>query len=410
MSSLSNRRIVLGVSGGIAAYKSADLVRRLMDAGARVRVVMTRAAAAFVAPLTFQALSGNPVHLDLLDQAAEGAMGHIELARWADSVVVAPASADIMARLALGLADDLLSTLCLATEAPITLAPAMNRVMWAHPATQANRATLASRGVSFIGPAEGDQACGEIGSGRMSEPLEIVSVLAAAQNAGPLRERTVMITAGPTREAVDPVRYLTNRSSGKMGFALAQAARRAGARVILVSGPTTQDTPEGCERVDVESAEDMLGAVMAGIEQVDIFIGAAAVSDYRPVSTAPEKIKKTGERLNVVLVRNPDILATVAALPVAPFTVGFAAETERVAEYARAKMREKKLDMIAANWVGGRQTGFDVDDNALEVFWGDGHAQLDRAAKSRVAEQLMALVVEKFYEKNRIENPGPQAG
>lgn len=396
MGALSQRKILLGVTGGIAAYKSADLVRRLREAGADVRVVMTAAAQAFVGPLTFQALSGNPVHQDLLDPAAEAAMGHIELARWADTVLVAPASADFMARLAHGLANDLLSTLCLATEAPLVLAPAMNRVMWRNAATQANRDLLARRGVRLLGPAAGEQACGEVGEGRMLEPMEIVAALG---DPGPLRDRTVLITAGPTREPVDPVRYISNRSSGKMGFALAAAARAAGARVVLVAGPCALPTPAGVERVDVETAAQMLAAVEQRVGEADIFVAAAAVADYRPAAPAGSKIKKKTEALTLALERTEDILATVAARPRPPFTVGFAAETDELERYAEDKRRRKRLDMIAANWVGAGKA-FDRDDNALEVFWEGGRRSLPIQDKQALAEQLIRLIAERYYEKN----------
>jgi len=398
MAVLSQRKIVLGVSGGIAAYKSADLVRRLREAGAEVRVVMTKAAEGFVGPLTFQALSGNPVHLDLLDPQAEAAMGHIELARWADTVLIAPASADVIARLAHGLANDLLTTLCLATDAQLVLAPAMNRLMWRHPATQDNCRLLERRGVRLLGPAAGEQACGEVGEGRMLEPLQIVSLLAEAQSA-PLRGRTVLITAGPTREPIDPVRYITNRSSGKMGFAVAAAAQRAGARVLLVAGPSAQPTPPGVERIDVETAAEMCEAVLARVDQADIFIGAAAVADYRPAQVADAKIKKKSESLALELERTTDILQTVAARTPAPFTVGFAAETNDLAAYAEDKRRRKRLDMIAANWVGGG-AGFDRDDNALEVFWEGGHVSLGPQDKTRLAVELIQLIAERFHDKN----------
>src|SRR5690606_33172158 len=303
----------LGVTGGIAAYKSADLTRRLQDVGAEVRVVMTPAATQFVAPLTFQALSGNPVHLDLLDLAAEAAMGHIELARWADLVLVAPASADFMARLAHGLADDLLTTLCLATDAPIVLAPAMNRLMWRNPATRDNVALLQRRGIRLLGPTAGSQACGEVGEGRMLEPLEIVQALSEeGAGQGRLAGRTVLVTAGPTYEAIDPVRFIGNRSSGRMGYAVAAAARRAGARVLLVSGPSQQSTPPGVERIDVTSAAEMYRAVMDRLGEIDIFIGAAAVADYRPAQAANAKIKKDAETLTLALERTEDILQAVA--------------------------------------------------------------------------------------------------
>jgi len=395
MATQAPTRILLGVTGGIAAYKSAELVRRLRDRGAEVLVVMTAGARQFVTPLTFQALSGRPVRTDLWDDAAEAAMGHIELARWADQVLIAPASADFLARLANGLADDLLTTLCLATDAPLSVAPAMNRLMWANAATQANVALLRSRGVTVLGPAEGDQACGETGPGRMLEPAEILDALApqgAANRA--LAGLKVMITAGPTRERIDPVRFITNRSSGKMGFAVAEAAREAGAEVVLVSGPVNVATPPGVRRVDVETAEQMMNAVDEHVADTDIFIAAAAVSDYRPVQCASEKIKKTSDSLTLALSRTTDILATVAARAPRPFVVGFAAETQNVERNALAKLEGKRLDMIAANQVGDN-LAFDCEDNALTVYWPGGSQDLGRAPKRQLAAALVSLIAER---------------
>ncbi|GAB6043437.1 bifunctional phosphopantothenoylcysteine decarboxylase/phosphopantothenate--cysteine ligase CoaBC [Endothiovibrio diazotrophicus] len=397
-SPFSDRHILLGVTGGVAAYKCAELTRRLRETGAAVRVVMTEAATRFVAPLTFQALSGQPVRVALFDEQAEAGMGHIELARWADFVVVAPASADFLARLAAGLADDLLATLCLVTAAPIAVAPAMNTRMWEHPATRANCATLAARGVRFIGPAAGGLACGEEGAGRMAEPAEIVAAVAGTRAPGGLAGVRVMVTAGPTREAIDPVRYIGNRSSGRMGYAVAAAACAAGARVTLVSGPTALPVPVGVERITVESAEEMLQAVMASVARCDLFIAAAAVADYRPVTAAPRKIKKSESSLSVELVRNPDILSTVAALEGGPFTVGFAAETDELEVHARDKLRRKGLDMVAANWVGRGEGGFESERNALHLFWAGGGRELPMAEKGRLAEQLVAVVAERFRE------------
>jgi len=389
-------KVLLGVTGGIAAYKSAELVRRLREQGAEVQVVMTEGARQFVGPLTFQALSGRPVRSDLWDASAEAAMGHIELARWADRVVIAPASADFLARLAHGHANDLLTTLCLATDAPISVAPAMNRLMWANAATQANVATLRSRGVTILGPAEGEQACGETGAGRMVEPAEILAALLPREaGSGALAGRRVMITAGPTRERIDPVRFITNRSSGKMGYAVAEAARAAGAEVVIVSGPVNVATPAGVRRVDVETAEQMLEAVRANLPGTDIFIAAAAVSDYRPVQAAAEKIKKTSDSLMLALSRTTDILATVAAGSPRPFVVGFAAETQNVERNALAKLEGKRLDMIAANEVGDR-LAFDCDDNALTVYWPGGKRELARAPKREVAAGLVRLIAERF--------------
>lgn len=393
MQPLANKRILLGVTGGIAAYKSADLTRRLRDAGAQVRVVMTEGAREFVTPLTFQALSGNPVRTELLDPNAEAAMGHIELARWAHCVLVAPASANFIARLAHGLADDLLTTLCLATDAPITLAPAMNRLMWANVATQANCATLKSRGIRLCGPGEGDQACGEVGEGRMLEADELVAALADLFSTGELANRRVVITAGPTRETIDPVRYISNRSSGRMGFALAQAAREAGAEVTLISGPVTLPTPPGVARIDIESAEEMSAAVLN--RPADIFIACAAVADYRPARPAPRKLKKDNQRFILELVPNPDVIASVTALAQPPFTIGFAAETHDLLRSAKAKLAAKRLDMIAANLVGSGR-GFESEDNALEVLWTGGHRSLPVADKHKLARQLIELIAERY--------------
>ncbi len=397
MGSLADRQICLVVSGGIAAYKAPDLVRRLRDAGASVRVVMTRAATEFVRPLTFQAVSGAPVHVDLLDPQAEAAMGHIELARWAELVIVAPASADCLARLAHGLADDLATTLCLATAAPLLVAPAMNRQMWAHAATRANLTLLRERGVAVCGPEEGSQACGETGAGRMAEPLQIVDAAGALFVRGDaLAGLHVLLTAGPTQEPIDPVRFITNRSSGKMGYAVAAAALEAGARVTLVSGPTRLLPPAGCTVVSVTSAADMLAAVLAHVGTADIFIATAAVADYTVAAPAAQKMKKQGEALTLTLAPTTDILRTVAARPGAPFTVGFAAETERLAEYARGKLEAKSLNMIAANLVGLAGSGFESDDNELSVFWSGGEKQLGKASKSTLARALMAIIAERY--------------
>jgi phosphopantothenoylcysteine decarboxylase/phosphopantothenate--cysteine ligase len=396
MSASDRTRVLLGVTGGIAAYKSPDLVRRLVERGAEVQVAMTAAAKQFVTPLTFQAVSGRPTRDDLWDSAAEAAMGHIELARWAELVLIAPASANFIARLAHGQADDLLSTLCLATEAPLAVAPSMNRLMWANPATQANIATLRERGVAILGPAEGDQACGEIGPGRMLEPADLAQgALELLARSRELAGVHVVITAGPTREAIDPVRFISNRSSGKMGFATAQAARALGAKVTLVSGPVSIDTPPGVRRIDVESAQDMYDAVHRELPTMDIFISAAAVADYRPPQAQAQKIKKSGETMHLDLVKAPDILSSVSASKRRPFVVGFAAETERVEQHAREKLLKKNLDMIAANLVG-EGLAFDCDDNALLVLWPGGARTLERAAKADIARQLVALIVERF--------------
>jgi phosphopantothenoylcysteine decarboxylase/phosphopantothenate--cysteine ligase len=389
---MQGKRILLGVTGGIAAYKSPDLVRRLRERGAEVQVVMTAAAREFVTPLTFQAVSGRAVRTDLWDTAAEAAMGHIELARWANLVVVAPATAGFLARLATGQADDLLSTLCLATEAPIVVAPAMNRIMWSNAATRANMAVLSQRGVQALGPAEGDQACGEVGLGRMLEPTELADRIAQLlAGRGSLAGRRVLITAGPTREHIDPVRFISNRSSGKMGFAVAQAAREAGAEVVLVSGPVSLPTPDGVRRIDVESAADMLSVVLREVAGTDIFISTAAVADYRPAQAANQKIKKTSDTLDVCMERTVDVLATVAARPDRPFVVGFAAETESVEQHARAKLLKKNLDMIAANEVGPDKA-FDCEDNQLIVLWRTGRHELGRASKLALARELITLI------------------
>ncbi len=396
MTSLANKRVLLGITGGIAAYKAAELTRLLRKAGAEVRVVMTAAATEFITPMTLQALSGHPVRTELFDPEHEAAMGHIELARWADAVVVVPASADFMARLAAGMADDLLATLCLATVAPLVLAPAMNNRMWQAAATQENHARLLARGVQLFGPAEGEQACGESGPGRMLEPQQILERLDGLFADGPLSGKRVTITAGPTREALDPVRFLSNHSSGRMGFAIAEAAVAAGAQVRLVAGPVSLPTPAGAERVDVVSAAEMLDAVLAA--PGDILIACAAVADYRPLQSGAHKIKKEAEQLTLELARNPDILATVSALGEATFTVGFAAETDELERYARDKLKAKGLDMIAANWVGERAAGggFDSDRNALSLFWDGGGQELPMTSKHELARQLVAVVAERF--------------
>ena len=393
MQGLAGQRIVLCVTGGIAAYKAADLARRLQDAGAQVRVVMTEAATRFITPMTFQALTGQAVRTSLWDEAAEAAMGHIELARWADRLLVAPASADAIARLAAGLAGDLLGTLYLATEAPLVLAPAMNRVMWAHPATQANLATLQARGAQVLGPGEGDQACGEVGAGRMLEPLQIV---AALQAAGALAGRRLLITAGPTFEDLDPVRFIGNRSSGKMGFALAAEAARQGAEVTLVAGPVALSTPAGVHRLDVRSAEQMRAAVLAALPGQDAFIGAAAVADFRPAQVASTKIKKSAGLPQVEWTATPDILTEVAAHAQRPaLVVGFAAETDDLEAHARDKLARKRVDLIAANRVDAG-LGFEADDNALTVFAADGTREIARQSKVGVARELLAIVAERL--------------
>lgn len=383
---LVNKRIVLAVSGSIAAYKAAELVRRLKENGADVRVILSQGGAEFVTPLTFQALSGNPVHTDLLDTEAEAAMGHIELARWADAVVVAPASANALARLAQGRADDLLSAVCLATQSPVAVAPAMNQQMWANAATEQNLSTLRDRGVHQFGPAEGDQACGETGPGRLLEADELTEKIAGLFETGSLAGLTVIVTAGPTREAIDPVRYLGNRSSGKMGYAIAQAAAEAGAKTLLISGPTSLVTPSRVQRIDVNSGQEMHDVVMEHVSHCNIFISAAAVADYRVAEPATHKIKKHQERLTLELVRNPDILAEVAAIEGGPFTVGFAAETENLEARAREKLQHKGLDMIAANLVAEGKA-FDQEENELLVLTRSQQVQLPKSHKEKLADR-----------------------
>lgn len=403
LGSLAGKRILVGVSGGIAAYKSAELIRRLKERHAEVRVVMTDSAKAFITPLTLQAVSGTPVSDALLDPAAEAGMGHIELAKWAQLIVIAPASANTLARLTHGLADDLLTTLCLASPAPLAVAPAMNQQMYAHPATQDNLTTLAQRNTLIWGPGQGAQACGDVGAGRMLEPLELLALIEEyfTPHTQPLAGIKLMLTAGPTREALDPVRFISNHSSGKMGFSLAAAAAHLGADVTLVSGPVTLATPAGVTRLKVESAAQMHATVMAHIDEQHIFIACAAVADYAPKAVAKQKIKKTANNDNMVieLVKNPDIVAEVAARPNKPFTVGFAAETHQVADYARDKLTRKGLDMIAANNVGLANHGFNSETNALSVFWSNGHTELELANKSALAQQLLTLITEHYYDR-----------
>ncbi len=400
MSILHEKNILLGVTGGIAAYKSADLGRRLRDAGANVRIVMTEAATKFIGPITLQAVSGRPVHVHLLDPATESSMGHIDLARWSDIVLVAPASANFLAKLAHGLADDLLTTLCLATRAPIVAAPAMNRLMWSAPATQHNVALLRQRDIRFVGPASGEQACGEFGPGRMTEPETIVAELGSLFPEPELDGLRVMITAGPTHEAIDPVRYIGNRSSGKMGYALAQAALYAGAQVTLVSGPVALDAPYGATLVRIETAAQMHHEVMSRLESCDVFIAAAAVADYQAAAQSEQKIKKGGAPLTLVLEPTPDILADVTGSGLPVFAVGFAAETEDLELHAQAKLEAKNLRMIAANRVGPK-LGFDADDNELHVFWRGGGKHLPRAPKTVLAKSLIKLIAERYRAENR---------
>jgi len=397
---MAGPNIILGVTGGIAAYKAPELVRRLRERGAAVQVVMTRSAGEFVTATSLQAVSGMPVRDNLWDSRAEAAMGHIELARWADLVLIAPATAEFMSRLALGAAPDLLTTLCLATEAPVALAPAMNHVMWLHPAVQANRETLENRGVRMLGPDVGDQACGESGPGRMQQPDVIAAavtgpVVVADSGTPLLLGLTVLITAGPTREAIDPVRFVSNRSSGKMGYAMARAAAAAGAKVVLISGPVSLTAPDGVERVQVETAEELYRAVHQRIEGVDIFIAAAAVSDYRPVEVQGSKIKKTSPSMNVEMEKTPDTLSSIALLEDGPFTVGFAAETDKVRDYALSKLEQKQLDMIVANKVGPG-LGFDQDENTAEVYWRNGEQKFPLAPKHELAAKLVLLIAQRY--------------
>jgi len=402
--SLTGAKILLAVTGSIAAYKSADLVRRLQDVGAEVRVVMTKAACEFITPLTMQTLSGHPVAVDLLDIVQESTMGHITLARWADWVLIAPASADSIARLAQGRADDLLTALCSASESPLAICPAMNNKMWTNSATQDNLQVLKKRGVQVLGPASGEQACGEEGEGRLLEPSDIVNELALLAVPKALKGKHIVITAGPTHEPIDPVRYIANRSSGKMGFAIAKAAVEAGAHVTLVSGPVHLTTPTGVNRVDVKTAQMMHDAVIENIAGCDIFIACAAVADYQLEHIEKSKIKKTdNDLLQLKLVPTVDIVSTVVRRESKPFVVGFAAETDDVIGYAQAKLERKNLDMIAANFVGEGK-GFAVDDNALEVFWAQGKQTLPLASKSQLARDLMTLIIEQYNAKNSIKN------
>ncbi len=406
---MHEQNIILGVTGGIAAYKAPELVRRLRERGAAVQVVLTDSARQFVTETSLQAVSGQPVRQNLWDKEAEAAMGHIELARWADLVLIAPATAEFMARLAAGAAPDLLTTVCLASKAPIVLAPAMNHVMWAKPAVQANRALLEERGVRLLGPEDGDQACGETGVGRMMNPDDIATAIQPVAS-GLLLGKTVMVTAGPTREAIDPVRYITNRSSGKMAYAIAQAARDAGAKVILISGPVNLDEPSGVKVVSITTAEQMFAATHEHIQGVDIFVAAAAVSDYRPETEVQNKIKKVKPTMQLNLVKSPDTLASVAKMADGPFTIGFAAETEQLRKYALGKLDSKNLDMIIANKVGV-DCGFDSDVNTVEVYWRGGEQSFPTAAKSELAEDLIRLIADRYdvAETNKSDDKWPRA-
>jgi phosphopantothenoylcysteine decarboxylase/phosphopantothenate--cysteine ligase len=408
----SGPKILLGVTGGIAAYKSPELVRRLKDRGAQVQVVMTRSAEAFVSPVTFQAVSARRVRGDLWDEAAEAAMGHIELARWADLVLVAPATAHCLGSLAGGLAGDLLTTICMATEAPIILAPAMNQAMWNNSAVQENRELLEKRGIRLVGPMAGDQACGEDGPGRMMEPEDIVRAVfeePAILVSESLKGLRTVITAGPTREPIDPVRYVTNRSSGRMGFALATAAQQAGAEVVLVSGPVSLPTPPGVQRMDVETAEEMYDTVHERIADTDLFIACAAVSDYRPRTPSARKIKRSSSELTLELTPSLDTLASVAKLVDGPFTVGFAAETEEVSRHARDKLTRKGLDMIAANRVGP-DCGFDQETNSLTVLWEGDEVELEQATKPILARRLIELIAKRYRAGQVADTSSSQAG
>lgn len=402
MQTLAGKKILLGISGGIAAYKCAELTRRLIERGAEVRIVMTNAAKEFITPLTLQAVSGHPVSDSLFDPAAEASMGHIELAKWADLVLLAPATADLIARIGAGMGNDLLSTLVLATDSPIAVSPAMNQQMYANVATQENIETLNRRGFHIWGPASGEQACGDIGPGRMLEPMQLVARCEAFFQPKELAGKSVVITAGPTREAIDPVRYISNHSSGKMGFAIAKAAAEQGATVTLISGPVSLATPANVTRINVDSAEQMHAAAMELAPTHDVFIGCAAVADYRPASIAEQKIKKTddSDEMSITMVKNPDIIASVAALTDnRPYTVGFAAETQDVESYARGKLARKNLDLICANDVSVAGLGFNSSDNALHLYWKGGDKALPLASKEALGQALMGEICERLRAK-----------
>jgi len=402
---LQGKNILLGISGGIAAYKTPELVRLLKKAGANVCVVMTRAAQEFVTPLTLQSLSGEPVRTELMDPQQESTMGHIDLARWADVILIAPATANFIAKMAHGLANDLLTTLCLAADSDIIVAPAMNHVMWSNPATQSNVEKLKGFGVQFEGPVPGDLACGETGDGRMQEPEALFDALTHYFGEASLPDVKVVVTAGPTYEAIDPVRFIGNRSSGKMGFALAEAFGRAGARVSLVAGPVSLETPPGVTRYDVESAQQMSEKVSSLLGDCDLFAACAAVADYRVAESAPQKIKKNDKETSLQLIPNEDILASVAGRKNPPFTLGFAAETENLLEYAQAKLKRKKLDVIAANLVGAEEGGFGADKNALTVVWNEGKVILPMQDKRKLARELVDIVARLYLQKkNNTDN------
>lgn len=399
MKSLTNKRVLLGVSAGIAAYKTPDLVRKLGELGAEVQVILSKNADQFVAPLSLQAVSGHAVHSYAMTAESESGMGHIDLARWADVVLIAPATANMMARLCQGNADELLTTVCVATEAPIAVAPAMNQQMWQNAASETNISTLQSRGVHILGPDAGEQACGEVGPGRMLQPTDIAQRVGELFQSTELTGKRVMITAGPTWEALDPVRGITNHSSGMMGYALAQAAIEAGAKVTLVSGPTHISKPDHANVVNVISALDMHSAVMNSIDQQDIFIAVAAVADYRPINSADQKIKKNADEMTITMVKNPDILADVAGREKPPFCVGFAAETNNVIDYARGKLERKKLDLIAANHVGGSETGFGTPDNAITLIAKESVIELPKQHKTALARTLIAEITKAYNAK-----------
>ncbi|MBL4832092.1 MAG: bifunctional phosphopantothenoylcysteine decarboxylase/phosphopantothenate--cysteine ligase CoaBC [Aliivibrio sp.] len=402
MQTLAGKKILLGISGGIAAYKCAELTRRLVERGAEVRVVMTQAAKEFITPLTMQAVSGHPIAESLFDPAAEASMGHIELAKWADLILIAPATADIIARIAAGLGNDLLSTLVLATESPVIVAPAMNQQMYKNLATQENLATLARRNFTIWGPASGEQACGDIGAGRMLEPMDLVHHCEAFLQPKTLEGISILITAGPTREAIDPVRYISNHSSGKMGFSIAEAAVRLGASVTLITGPVNLNTPQNLSRIDVESADQMHQQVMTLAPSHHIFIACAAVADFKPSAIATHKLKKTAnsDNMQIEMIKNPDIVASVAALTAQrPFTVGFAAETQNVELYAKGKLERKKLDLICANDVSKSGQGFNSDSNALNLYWQGGEKALPLTSKEQLGQQLISEIMERYKMK-----------
>ena len=398
MSSLSNKRILLGITGGIAAYKCAELTRLFVKAGAEVRVAMTEAATEFITALTMQALSGNRVQLDLLDPEAEAAMGHIELARWADLVLIAPATADFMAKMAHAQADDILSTLVLAASVPIAVAPAMNQAMWADAGTQANLEILRKRKYHVFGPVDGDQACGDVGPGRMMEPAQLLESCADMFESGLLAGQKIVITGGPTREALDPVRYISNHSSGKMAYALATEAVAAGAKVVLISGPVNLQTPAGVTRVDVVTAQEMLDATLANVNDADVFIGVAAVVDYRPQRVATDKIKKTGETVQLKLVKNPDIITAVADLEKPPLLVGFAAETSNIAKNGREKLLKKKLDLLFAN---NAADTFNSDSICVTVISADTETELPAGNKHVVARNMLQLIADRLMKNEK---------